>query len=299
MREGKRCLVDVLWELHNNEDLSMDEAWEFAELILSTNARRLYKLVPKSEAPVSSLNKACTLTALQTTNKITVVIELIERGFDYVRIIWIDNAIHRRGKVVPLKLLMEENNLVFGFGCAAANHASPVMFDGPCQGSGLTPTGEVRLIPDLTTLMPSPYFENMCSAMGDMFTVSQTINSPFLSELTVTSSTVPLAVERAKQLQPWEQCARSFLKSQVEFLEKEFGLRIVAGFENEFFLLRSCPSSSASLGSHHIDSSVYCATQAICESSAVLQTINKHIKDQGGHAQLSMVREWPQPATLT
>lgn len=68
----------------------------------------------------------------------------------FVRLIWCDNANVIRGKAIHRKRL--ESYLTHGVGITAAQQALPVMYDAVVQNSGLGPIGEVRLIPDITTL---------------------------------------------------------------------------------------------------------------------------------------------------
>jgi glutamine synthetase len=73
--------------------------------------------------------------------------------------------------------------------------------------SGLTPVGEVRLIPDLSTLTPLPFARGQAMVSCDM--------------------TEPDATT------PWEGCPRSVLKRVLEWLAAR-GYRAVASYEAEF-----------------------------------------------------------------
>src|SRR5829696_2823019 len=73
--------------------------------------------------------------------------------------------------------------------------------------SGLTPVGEVRLIPDLSTLTPLPFARGQAMVSCDM--------------------TEPDATT------PWEGCPRSALKRVLEWLAAR-GYRAVASYEAEF-----------------------------------------------------------------
>jgi glutamine synthetase len=46
-------------------------------------------------------------------------------------------------------------------GISEAQQAVPVMFDAPSEGSVLGPVGEVRLPPDVTTVVMLPYAPGM------------------------------------------------------------------------------------------------------------------------------------------
>src|SRR5919112_3399491 len=76
--------------------------------------------------------------------------------------------------------------------------------------SGLSPVGEVRLVPDLSTLIPLPFASNQAMVTCDM--------------------TEPDATT------PWEGCPRSALKRVLGQLA-ERGYRSVASYEAEFYVL--------------------------------------------------------------
>ena len=71
-------------------------------------------------------------------------------GVEYVRILWCDNANVIRGKAAHVRLLA--GGLPEGVGITAAQQALPVMYDAVVPESGLGPIGEVRLVPDWSTL---------------------------------------------------------------------------------------------------------------------------------------------------
>src|ERR687894_1215337 len=75
--------------------------------------------------------------------------------------------------------------------------------------SGLTPVGEVRLMPDLSTLVPLPFARGQAMVSCDM--------------------TEPDATT------PWEGCPRSALKRVLEWLATQ-GYRAVASYEAEFYV---------------------------------------------------------------
>jgi glutamine synthetase len=130
-----------------------------------------------------------------------------EAGVRFVRILWCDNANIIRGKAVHRGTLSDY--LQHGVGISAAQQAIPVMYDAPAPGSGLSPVGEVRLVPDWNTCTPLPYAPTHARVMGDM----------------------------VKEGRPWNLCPRNFLKKMVAEVESE-GLEVIAAFENEFYLLR-------------------------------------------------------------
>ena len=91
-----------------------------------------------------------------------------------------------------------------------AQMALPVMYDSVVAETGLGPIGEVRLMPDWSTLTMLPYAPDQAQVISDM----------------VISETGKV----------WEHCPRGFLRRQIQELETH-GLTLKAVFENEFFLL--------------------------------------------------------------
>ena len=149
---------------------------------------------------------------------------LDQAGVRWVRIVWCDHANVIRAKAAHRRLL--DDGLPDGVGMTVAQQALPVMFDAVAPDSGLGPVGEVRLVPDWSTLAVLPWAAGHAQVMGDM----------------------RLAAE------PWEHCPREFLRLQVRRLA-EAGLGARAAFENEFFLLRRTPGGLVAA-----DDTVYAAT---------------------------------------
>lgn len=168
-----------------------------------------------------------------------------EAGVRFVRILWCDNANIIRGKAVHRGALSDY--LHSGVGIAAAQQAVPVMYDAPVAGSGLSPVGEVRLVPDWTTLMPLPYAPNQARVIGDM----------------------------VKDGYPWSLCPRNFLKSMITEAQRE-GLEVVAAFENEFYLLRQTAA-----GIVPADETVFASTLAMDMHREVIEEIVEALIEQG------------------
>ena len=129
-------------------------------------------------------------------------------GIKFVRILWCDNANVIRAKAAHVDFL--EEYIDNGVGITMAQMALPVMYDSVVPETGLGPVGEVRLMPDWSTLTMLPFAEGQAQVISDMV----------ISE----SGTI------------WEHCPRGFLNRQNRRLEKR-GLTLKAVFENEFFLL--------------------------------------------------------------
>jgi glutamine synthetase len=130
-------------------------------------------------------------------------------GIKFVRILWCDNANVIRAKAAHIDFL--EDYIKNGVGITVAQQALPVMYDAVVADTGLGPVGEVRLIPDWSTLTILPYAEGHAQVFSDM------------------------VIRETGEV--WELCPRGFLRSQVKKLAEK-GLSIRVAFENEFFLLR-------------------------------------------------------------
>ena len=135
--------------------------------------------------------------------------KLKDAGIKFVRILWCDNANVIRAKAAHVDYL--EEYIDNGVGISMAQMALPVMYDSVVPETGLGPIGEVRLMPDWSTLTMLPYAPNQAQVISDM----------------VISETGDV----------WEHCPRGFLRRQTQELETH-GLSLKAVFENEFFLLR-------------------------------------------------------------
>jgi glutamine synthetase len=168
-----------------------------------------------------------------------------EAGVRFVRILWCDNANIIRGKAVHRGTLSDY--LQHGVGISAAQQAIPVMYDAPAPGSGLSPVGEVRLVPDWNTCTPLPYAPTHARVMGDM----------------------------VKEGRPWNLCPRNFLKKMVAEVESE-GLEVIAAFENEFYLLRQTPDSVIPA-----DETVFASTLAMDLHRQVIDEIAEALVEQG------------------
>jgi len=152
---------------------------------------------------------------------------LKDAGIKFVRILWCDNANIIRAKAAHVDYL--EEYIDNGVGITVAQMALPVMYDSVVAETGLGPVGEVRLMPDWSTLTILPFAEGHAQVLSDMII--------------------------SKTGQVWAHCPRGFLKRQIGRLEK-LDLMLKAVFENEFFLLRR----NAAGALEPADNTVFCAT---------------------------------------
>ena len=170
---------------------------------------------------------------------------LEKAGIEYVRILWCDNANVIRGKAAHVRLLA--GGLPEGVGITAAQQALPVMYDAVVPQSGLGPIGEVRLVPDWSTLHLLPWARTHAQVIGDM------------------------RMDGA----PWAHCPREFLRAQIRRLESR-GLTARAAFENEFFLMRR-------VGDRYepADTTVYAATASMNAHHDFIRDLTRALLAQG------------------
>jgi len=139
----------------------------------------------------------------------SLVSDLKQDGIRFVRLLWCDNANVIRAKAGYIDSL--DMFIRNGVGITVAQQALPVMGDSVVPETGLGPVGEVRLMPDWSTLKRLPYARGHALVLCDM------VDGP--------------------RKEAWSLCPRSFLRRQVQALAAE-GLHLKMAFENEFFLLR-------------------------------------------------------------
>ncbi len=163
----------------------------------------------------------------------------------FVRIIWCDNANIIRGKAVHVGML--SHYLEHGVGISAGQQGIPVMYDAVVPESGVGPIGEIRLVPDWSSLTPLPYAPGHARVMGDM----------------------------VQDGQPWALCPRNFLKRMLDAAAVE-GFEVQAAFENEFYLLRQTAA-----GFVPADETVFASTLAMDLNQAVIDEIAEALIAQG------------------
>jgi glutamine synthetase len=173
---------------------------------------------------------------------------LKDAGIKFVRILWCDNANVIRAKAAHIDYL--DDYIKNGVGITMAQQALPVMYDSVIPESGLGPVGEVRLMPDWSTMTLLPYAEGHAQVLSDM----------------VISETGKV----------WEHCPRGFLRKQVQKLEGQ-GLAIQAAFENEFFLLRRTVDGTL----QPADETVFCATGSMNQNRAFINDLTEALIAQG------------------
>ncbi|WDI42188.1 glutamine synthetase family protein [Bremerella sp. P1] len=163
----------------------------------------------------------------------------------FVRVLWTDNANVIRGKAIHRRALA--NYAEHGVGITAASQAMPAMYDAVIPETGLGPIGEIRLVPDFATFTPLPYSPGHARVMGDLLLDGE----------------------------PWPLCPRGFLKRIADDVASE-GLEVMAGFENEFFLMKPTPDGRIAPA----DETVFAATLSMDLACTVIDNIVEALLDQ-------------------
>lgn len=137
----------------------------------------------------------------------TTIDRVLERtevdSIDLVRFLYVDHGGVVRGKAATRSSLAQRVRT--GIGHTRAMQAMNAL-DAPQPVEGLTPVGEVRIVPDATTFTPLPYAPGAAAMMANLVRLDG---------------------------QPWEACPRTFLQQAVAALAAE-GFTLMAAFEPEF-----------------------------------------------------------------
>jgi glutamine synthetase len=136
-----------------------------------------------------------------------ILLQARQAGVKLVRFLYCGNDGVIRGKTAFIEAL--DAALASGIGLTVAMQ-SFTMLDRLVPEGTFGPVGEIRLVPDLDTFTPLPYSPKSARVLVDMVQLDRT---------------------------PWPICPRSFLKRMIA-RAAERGLRVMAAFENEFYLAR-------------------------------------------------------------
>jgi glutamine synthetase len=138
----------------------------------------------------------------------TILLQARQAGVKLVRFLYCGNDGVIRGKSASVEALGAA--LETGIGLTVAMQ-SFTMLDRLVPTGSFGPVGEVRLVPDLSTYTALPYTPKSARLLVDMVQLDRT---------------------------PWAVCPRTFLKRMIARAAEQ-GLRVVAAFENEFYLARA------------------------------------------------------------
>jgi glutamine synthetase len=136
-----------------------------------------------------------------------ILLQARQAGVKLVRFLYCGNDGVIRGKTVFIEAL--DAALESGLGLTVAMQ-SFTMLDRLVPGGTFGPVGEIRLVPDLETFSPLPYSPKSARMLVDMVQLDRAL---------------------------WPVCPRSFLKRMIA-RAAERGLKVMAAFENEFYLAR-------------------------------------------------------------
>ena len=134
-----------------------------------------------------------------------IVAQARDADVQLVRFIYCDNSGVIRGKATHIDHLSRRMEQGIGLTVAMQSFTSS---ESIAPGAGFGPVGEIRLVPDPETYAILPYSPRNARMIADMFTLDR---------------------------QPWQNCARDFLKRMNDRADR-LGLRIKAAFESEFSL---------------------------------------------------------------
>ena len=136
-----------------------------------------------------------------------VVEQADEAGAELIRFLYVDHGGVIRGKATSRATL--ERRMQTGIGLTVAMQAMN-MLDELQPVEGMSPAGEVRLVPDPDTYVNLPFAPGAAAMTSDLIGLDG---------------------------RPWAACPRSFLRTAIEDAASE-GLAIEAAFEPEFLLAR-------------------------------------------------------------
>jgi glutamine synthetase len=189
-------------------------------------------------------------------------------GLELVRFLYADHGGIIRGKAATRPFLRAR--MASGIGHTVAMMAMS-MLDSLQPVDGMGPVGEVRLVPDPTTLVPLPYAPGAGAMLSDLVQPDG---------------------------QPWDGCARTFLKQAIAALAAE-GYTMSAAFEPEFTLGRRVPDPVGPDRLEPVDDSlVYSATGFAAAHDYVMDLIAalraqdlqvEHYYPELGHGQQEVV----------
>ena len=138
-------------------------------------------------------------------DKVQVIKQARDAGVQLVRFLFCDNSGVIRGKATHIDHLNARMDGGIGLTVAMQSFTSSETI---APGAGFGPVGEIRLVPDPDTFVTLPYSPTNGRMLADMYKLNK---------------------------EPWENCARHFLK-RMDYQARERGLRIKAAFESEFTL---------------------------------------------------------------
>ncbi|KAL4573425.1 hypothetical protein LXL04_020230 [Taraxacum kok-saghyz] len=240
-KRSREVVFCVLRDACNEGDLSIPEALEAVTDIFSENSKTFYKI---DTDVISRVPTHVSNTLSKSDNHVKSEFNSKQQDNVLVRILWVDASGQHRCRVIPQKRFdsfVKEK----GVGLTYASMCMSSATDGPAEGTNLTGTGEIRLMPDLSTRRTIPWVMQEEMVLADM---------------------------HIKPGHAWEYCPRETLRRVSKVLKDEFNLVMNAGFENEFYLLKSHIRNGEEEWVP-FDTSRYCSTSAFDGASPILHEI--------------------------
>ncbi|GMJ02959.1 nodulin/glutamine synthase-like protein [Hibiscus trionum] len=233
VKHAREVVFSVLRDSCIDHDLSITEAIEASKDFFARNAIQFYKINIGME--VLDLKPRESPSCMSGTN-------ITEHDVSLVRILWVDASGQHRCRVVPKKRfdnVVNKNGVGLTFACMAMSSA----VDCPAEETNLTGTGEIRLMPDLSTRRDIPWKKQEEMVLADM---------------------------HLRPGEAWEYCPREALRRVSKVLKDEFDLAMNAGFENEFYLLKKLERDGKEEWVP-IDSKPYCSSSGFDAISTLFQ----------------------------
>ncbi|KAG0486133.1 hypothetical protein HPP92_008228 [Vanilla planifolia] len=234
-KRAREVLFHVLSKACEDGDLTINDALQAIKDIFRENALRLYNL----SAIIGSVEYKSTITTENSLKASKLVEDVV-----FVRIIWVDTSGQQRCRVIPAKRFYEVVKNT-GVGLTFASMGMTSFCDGPADGTNLTGTGEIRLIPDCSTKHLIPWSKKEEMVLADM---------------------------QIKPGEAWEYCPRNTLRRVAKIIKDEFGLVVNAGFENEFYLLKAITREEKEQFVP-FDMASYCSTSGFDAVSPIFQEV--------------------------
>lgn len=147
-----------------------------------------------------------TLVPPGVADEAALLADVTEHDVRLVRFVWCDPVGIIHAKSIPADRLAGKARS--GLGLSLAQNALDI-YEHLVDVDGLTPVGEIRLVPDLSTYTRLPWRHGRTATL--------------------------LVDQRALDLSPWDCCPRTFARRMICAAMAE-GLVIRAAFENEFYL---------------------------------------------------------------
>ncbi|XP_058771186.1 uncharacterized protein LOC131644647 [Vicia villosa] len=189
---------------------------------------------------------------MKVKDSIEVVEDELESEVSFVRILWVTHSGQHRCRAIPRKRFYDvvAKN---GVGLPFVTMVMTSFLDRAPLGCSVGRVGEARVTPDLSTKRRIPWSKRDEMVLGDL---------------------------NVKPGQAWEHCSRDVLRRVSKILKDEFDLVVNAGFEIEFFLLKSITREEKEEWVP-FDSSPYSCSSSFDVASPILREITTALHSIG------------------